>query len=174
MPALNPLKIRGRTFHLPGDLCSHLQNVSRAALARTVIPYSQTSLAISSILLRHGLISNVTLGGPLSPDPAGFSNLPAPQQRIWLGLKYRNGLPVLRNISLISKPSKRTYVSHMQLGRILTGRRAQNVPGVGVGEVLLLKTEPNVDMGRTGKDTVMEGWEAWRAGLGGELIVRFS
>ncbi|ORX36450.1 ribosomal protein S8 [Kockovaella imperatae] len=162
--AFDFLKLRTVAFSLPQNLCTHLQNVSRSTLARTSVPYTQSSLTICAILLRHGLISNMTLGDPTAADPTNFRRLSPPQKRIWLGLKYRNGIPVLRNMSLISKPSKRIYATKDELGRILTGRRAVNVAGVGIGEILVVKTP----------DTLMEGWEAWRAGLGGELILRCS
>ena len=163
----NIMNIGATKFTLPFDLCAHLQNVSRSALARTSIPYTKTSLAISSILLRQGMISNVTLGNLTTPEPTIFQTLPPSQKRIWLGLKYRGGLPVLRNMSLISKPSKRVHVTNLELGRILTGRRAVNVAGVGVGEILMVHTDEI-------PSRVMEGWEAWRAGHGGELIIRCS
>ncbi|KAK1920852.1 putative mitochondrial ribosomal protein of the small subunit [Papiliotrema laurentii] len=157
---------------IPHKLCSHLQNVSRGAIARTPLPYTTANLAISTILLRHGLISNLTLGDPQQPNPSAFHSAAALQRRIWVDMKYRNGLPVLRNMSLISKPSFRVYVTRDELGRILHGKRARNVGGVGMGEILIVKTENDRSRGRTGRDTYMDGWEAWRAGLGGELLLR--
>ena len=158
----------------PHRLCSHLQTVSRGALARTSIPYTEASLAITSILLRHGLISTLTLGSPTDPTPSIFPSLGVADRRIWVGLKYRNGLPVLRNMSVVSKGSLRVHADHGELGRILTGRRARNVAGVSMGEIFVVRTPPDADRGRTGRETYMDGWEAWRAGLGGELVVRAS
>ena len=158
----------------PHRLCSHLQNVSRGAVARTAIPYSESSLAITSILLRHGLISTLTLGSPIQATPSIFPSLAVAQRRIWIGLKYRNGLPVLRHMSVVSKGSFRVDVDNAELGRILTGRRAKSVAGVSMGEILIVRTPPNAKIGRKGRDTIMDGWEAWRAGLGGELLVRVA
>ncbi len=150
----------------PANLISQLLTTSRASLSRTAVPYSPTNLAITSILLRQGLISNLSLGSPDQPEPQNFHTLPLPAQRLWVGLKHRQGQPVLRRISLISKGSKRVVVSKDELGRLLTGRRAQNVDGVGMGEVLVVR-DLNVD----GKGW-LEGWEAWRLGIGGELVCR--
>lgn len=161
-----------RAISLPHRLCSHLQNVSRAAIARTPVPYTNSSLAISTILLRHGLISNVSLGSPTAANPAIFNSLAPTQRRLWLDLKYRNGLPVLRRMELISKPSFHIHVTRDELGRILRGKRARNISGVGMGEIVVVKTPEDRAAGRTGRDTYMDGWEAWRAGLGGELILR--
>lgn len=89
-------------------------------------------------------------------------------------MKYRNGIPVLQRINLISKPSFRVTVTRDELGRILKGKRARNIGGVGMGEILIVKTEENKERARVGKDTFMDGWEAWRAGLGGELVLRVA
>lgn len=153
---------------LPHRLCSHLVNTSRAALASTSIPYSASSLAITSVLLRHGLISNLTLGTPTHPSPVDFRDTATPSKRIWIGLKYRNGSPVLRRLNLVSKPSQRRSVTNEELGRILVGKRALNVAGVGLGEVLVLRVDDNTRR----KGSYVEGWEAWRAGLGGEIVCR--
>lgn len=163
-----------RLTTIPHKLCSHLQNISNGAIARTPLPYTTSNLAISTILLRHGFISNMTLGGPSAPDPAIFHSATPLQRRIWLDMKYRNGLPVLRRINVISKPSFRVHVTRDELGRILHGKRAKNIGGVGMGEILILKTDPDPIRGRVGKDTYMDGWQAWRAGLGGELLIRMA
>ena len=156
----------------PHRLCAHLQNTSRAALARTSVPYTQSSLAITSILLRQGLISNLSLGSPQSPDPTAFASLPVSTRKLWVSHKYRDGVPVLRHINLVSKPSLKLAVTHDELGRLLTGRRAKNIPGVGMGEILVVRVQRDKAAGRQGVDTYMEGWEAWRAGLGGEIVCR--
>jgi hypothetical protein len=80
----------------------------------------------------------------------------------------------LRGLNLISRSSQRIMLSRTELGLILTGRRAKNVAGVGVGEILIVRTEEDRARGRTGKDAYMDGWQAWRAGLGGELLLRAS
>ncbi|GFZ42901.1 hypothetical protein JCM24511_00619 [Saitozyma sp. JCM 24511] len=157
---------------LPINLCSHLINTSRASLARTSLPYTQSSLAITSLLLRHGFISSLTLGTPTHPSPIDFASLPPPAKRLWVGLKHRNGQPVLRHMNLVSKPSVRIHVTRDELGRLLSGKRAKNVGGVGMGEVLIINVPKDASAGRTGRDTYMEGWEAWRAGLGGEIVCR--
>jgi ribosomal protein S8 len=161
-------------FTAPHRLCSHLQNVSRGAVARTSIPYTEASLAITSILLRHGLISSLALGSPNEARPSIFPSLAVADRRIWVALKYRNGLPVLRNMNVVSKGSFRVDVDHGELGRILTGKRARNVAGISMGEILVVRTPPDPKKRRTGRDIFMDGWEAWRTGLGGELLLRVS
>jgi ribosomal protein S8 len=149
----------------PANLITQILTSSRASLARTSLPYSNSSLAITSILLQQGLISNLSLGTPSAPDPQVFPSLPLPSRRLWVGLKHREGQPVLRNLQLVSKASKRVFVTREELGRLLTGRRARNVHGVGLGEVLILR---DIE----GQKGYLEGWEAWRKGIGGEVVCR--
>lgn len=75
-------------------------------------------------------------------------------------------------MNLVSKPSVRIYVDREELGRILSGKRAKNVSGLGLGEVLVLRVDEDKQIGRKGTETYKEGWEAWREGLGGEIICR--
>ncbi|GAW09054.1 mitochondrial ribosomal protein subunit s8 [Lentinula edodes] len=85
---------------LPHDLCSHVQNAFRARHAKIFVEHNTQNLGILSILLRAGFISNITRGTITSPDPIAFHNVPEPQQRIWADLKYRNDIPVLKNMEL--------------------------------------------------------------------------
>lgn len=147
----------------PANLITQLLTSSRASLLRTSLPYTSSALSITSILLRHGLLSSLSLGSPSAPAPAVFSSLPLPARRLWVTLKHRNGQPVLRRMELVSKASRRVTVTHQELGRLLTGRRAVNVNGVGMGEILVVRDEGG---------GYLEGWEAWRMGKGGEVVCR--
>ena len=148
----------------PANLITQLLVCSKNQLARTSLPYTKTAMAITSILLRHGLLTSLTLGSPTTPNPQLFDALPVSSKRLWVDFKHRDGIPVLRSMKLVSKSSKRVMVDRDELGRILTGRRAKGVPGVGLGELLIIRS--------TAEKTYHEGWEAWRAGKGGEIVCR--
>ena len=45
---------------LPHLLCSHLQNVAAKRIHMTSIPYTAMNLGIAGVMLRQGLISNLT------------------------------------------------------------------------------------------------------------------
>lgn len=75
-------------------------------------------------------------------------------------------------MNLVSKPSVRINVDKEELGRILSGKRAKNVSGLGLGEVLVLRVAEDKKLGRKGTELYKEGWEAYREGLGGEVICR--
>ena len=47
----------------------------------------------------------------------------------------------MRRMESVSKGSKRVVVTRDELGRLLTGRRARNVAGVGMGEILVSRGE---------------------------------
>ena len=68
-----------------------------------------------------------------------------------IGLLYNHGIPVVRDVKRISKPSLRVYSSATKIPRILRGR----------GEVLLSTPKG-----------VLTGAEARKAKLGGELILK--
>jgi len=79
---------------------------------------------------------------------------------------------VLRKLNLVSLPSVRKMVTREELGRILVGKRANNIGGAGLGEVLIVRVDGERGAKGARQDTFMEGWEAWRAGLGGEIVCR--
>jgi len=147
---------------LPFELCTTLRNGTAARLKQVSLPHSKQNRSILGLLLKHGFVSSVNYGDESMSDPAAFQKASTSSKRIWAGLKYRNDRPILGDIQLISKPSKRVIISHEELIRLLSGRRAQFIKPVGLGEIALLKTAQGW----------MDGREAVSKGLGGELTVR--
>jgi len=150
---------------LPHDLCSLVHNAFRARCARVAVPHSTQNLAILNILLRSGFIASVTRGTVTAPDPTAFLQVSDAQKRIWAELKYRDDLPVLNDMQLISKPSKRVFMNTYEIRRICSGRRVHTVPPLGMGEVAIVKTE-----NRTHE--WVEAREALALKLSGEVICR--
>jgi ribosomal protein S8 len=63
------------------------------------------------------------------------------ERRIWIGMKYWDGEPVLSKMNLISKPTRRILLSLQDLRKIVVGFRAGYVKGLTrPGECLLVKT----------------------------------
>lgn len=86
-------------------------------------------------------------------------------RRLWLGMKYWDGLPVLRKARMISKPTKRFYLSAKEIGDLCRGRGAaknQVKPLSQVGEILAVVTEKGV----------LEARECVDRGLGGLVLCR--
>jgi len=67
------------------------------------------------------------------------------KRRIWLGLKYWNNEPVLSKMNLISKPTRRIWMSVNELSRIVRGRKAGYVDGLTKpGECLFISTDKGI------------------------------
>ncbi|TKA75930.1 hypothetical protein B0A55_05870 [Friedmanniomyces simplex] len=68
-------------------------------------------------------------------------------RRLWLGLKYWDGMPVLSKARMISKPTKRIWLDAWDLGKVVRGGAGAKgeVRGLGkVGEVMVVSTDRGV------------------------------
>jgi len=77
-------------------------------------------------------------------------------------LKYRQDRPVLNKMRLVSHPSRRIFMDKDEIRRFVKGSRVKFVPGLTLGEVALVMSG----------EGFVEGREAVRRGLGGEVIAR--
>ncbi len=129
--------------------CSHLQNATRARLGLTSIPNQKYNLALALALHRAGFISSVTRAGPTPPPPEALLSLETEPvtranvatRRLWLGLKYWNNEPVMRNLHPVSRPSKHVTLKLDDLERVPRGFPAGHVKGLNLGESLFLSTD---------------------------------
>jgi ribosomal protein S8 len=153
------------------NVCSHLQNASKARLGLTSVPSTNQILRLSLALQSAGFLSSVTRGG-LTPPPLNdlSSYIPEPvtqenisTRRLWLGLKYWNNEPVLRKMSMVSKPTKRVWMDVEGLGKLIRGREAGYVKGMSnVGECLFVSTDRGI----------LEARECVERKVGGMLLCR--
>lgn len=150
---------------LPHDLCARLQNAFRARHQKIAVDHNTQNLGILSILLRSGFVSSLTRGTIDAPSPLEFSNVGVAQQRIWADLKYRNDRPVLNEMELISKPSKRVFMSLAEIRLICSGRRAQTIKPLGMGEIAVVRTKDK-------EHEWLEAREALQLKIPGEVICR--
>ncbi|KAL4399566.1 ribosome structural constituent [Malassezia pachydermatis] len=151
---------------LYADLCVRLQNASRAKLRSVPIPNTKANLSITSILLQHGFIYNVTRGTIAGPSAADYNAAPEVRRRLWVDLKYRaDDRPVLEKMNLVSKPSRQLSMTNDELLRWVTGRRAKFVSPLRAGEIGIINC---------GKDGWFEAKEAMRRKLEGEVVCRVS
>jgi ribosomal protein S8 len=128
-------------------------------------------LKLSLALQTSGFLSSVTRGGltpprldTLSsyvPEPVTQENIST--RRLWLGLKYYNNEPVLSEMSLISKPTKRIWMDADGLARIVRGREAGFVKGL---------TRPGESMFVTTDKGILEARECVERKVGGMLLCR--
>ncbi|KAL2060688.1 hypothetical protein VTL71DRAFT_9329 [Oculimacula yallundae] len=135
------------------NVCSHLQNASKARLGLTSVPSTNMILTLTLALQSSGFLSSVTRGGLTPPPMDSLSTyIPEPvtqanisSRRLWLGLKYWNNEPVLSKLEMVSKPTKRVWMDVEGLGRIVRGRDAGTVRGIRrVGESVFVSTDRGV------------------------------
>ncbi|KDR68449.1 hypothetical protein GALMADRAFT_1047144 [Galerina marginata CBS 339.88] len=150
---------------LPHDLCSKVQNAFRARHQKLVVNHNTQNLGILSILLRAGFISSITRGTIAGPDPAEFNLAKESERRIWADLKYRDDQPVLNNMELISKPSRRVFLELSGIRAICSGRRAGQVNPLGMGEVAMVRTQDR-------EHEWLEAREALQLKIPGEVVCR--
>lgn len=167
------------------NMCSHIQNCSRARLSLTSVPSTNLLLALSLALHKSGFLSTVIRSGPNPPPILSATDLPhathpslldpthpdtavvtrsnVASRRLWLGLKYWKDDPVLSEMKMESRPKKRVHVTFRELERIVRGREARWVKGLTrVGECMFLSTDQGV----------MEAREAAERQLGGLVLCR--
>ncbi|THY07478.1 ribosomal protein S8 [Aureobasidium pullulans] len=161
-------------------------NASLARLGLTSIPLSRMHLSLSLLLQKQGFLSTVTLGGPTPPakllPPAHTEEATSPttqksiveqveevtqqnraSRRLWLGMKYWDGEPVLRKMKLLSKPTKRIWLSSDELGEIVRGKDCKFIRGLRqVGECIFVSTDKGL----------MEARECVERKIGGQVLCR--
>jgi len=150
---------------LPHDLCAHIQNAFRARHQKISVHHNTQNLGILNILLRAGFISSLTRGTIAAPSPEDFTKSSESQRRIWADLKYRDDEPVLSNMELVSKPSKRIFMDLTEIRLICSGRRAQTIKPLGMGEVAVVRTKDQ-------ENEWLEAREALSLKIPGEVICR--
>ncbi|GAA5842367.1 hypothetical protein JCM9279_005364 [Rhodotorula babjevae] len=152
---------------LPHELCARLTNASLARHRWVPLAPTKQHLSLLSLLLSHGFVSAVSYGSTstsaaVPPNPASFTTARLSDRRVWAELKYRNDRPVLDKMRLVSHPSRRVFMDSDEVRRFVKGSRVKFVPGLGLGEVALIASN----------EGYVEGREAVRRGLGGEVIAR--
>jgi len=118
-----------------------------------------------SILLRAGFVSSLTRGTIDGPNPQAFHEAGDAQKRIWADLKYRDDRPVLSTMALISKPSRPIFMDVGEIRRLCSGRRAQTIKPLGMGEIAVVHT-------RSKEHEWLEAREALQLQLDGEVVCR--
>lgn len=85
------------------------------------------------------------------------------RRRLWLGLKYWNNEPVLKNMKLISKPTRRIWLTSEDLSKITRTRESSYVKGLThPGECMFLTTDRGI----------LEARECVERRLGGMALCR--
>jgi small subunit ribosomal protein S8 len=154
------------------NACIHLQNCARARLGLTSIPNTKYNLRLALAMHRAGLIASVTRGGPRPPPPEALlatetepvTSENVASRRLWIGLKYWNNQPVIRNVTPVSKPSRLVTAQLPELAKVARGLHVQQLKGLNLGETMFLSTDRGV----------LEVREALAKKVGGLILCRVS
>ena len=122
-----------------GDMITRIRNAQLRALNNVTIPSSKFRARILDVLKQEGYIANYKI----SSDNK--------KESLLVGLKYSNGLPVIKEIKRVSKPGRRIYAKAGSIEKI------QN--GLGLAIV-------STSMG------IMSDNDARTKNIGGEIICR--
>lgn len=154
------------------NMCSHLQNASKARLGLTSVPNTKYNLRLAMALHRAGLISSVTRAGPTPPPPEALLTYQAEPvttanvstRRLWLGLKYWENKPVMSDLQPVSKPSRLVNMKLNGLEKVIRGFDHGYIKGLYLGECLFVSTS----------EGVLEAREAVDKQVGGLVLCRVS
>lgn len=118
------------------DLIVRIKNGYMAKNTFVQAPHSKMKEAILVKLKYFKYIKDYTVTGEI-------------KKSINVELLYNNGVPAITNIKLFSKPGRKWYVSHSEIGSVLGG----------MGKAVISTSKG-----------IMSGAEAKKAKLGGELL----
>jgi small subunit ribosomal protein S8 len=122
-----------------GDFIIQLKNAAFAHKKTIVVPYANLSKAVANALKKEGFVDSVkeeTVEG---------------HRMLSVALRYQRRKPSITDISLISKPSLRTYIAANEIART-QGRASTAILSTNVG--------------------VLAGKDAIKKGVGGELLFK--
>ncbi|KAF2022059.1 40S ribosomal protein S8 [Aaosphaeria arxii CBS 175.79] len=123
---------------------------------------SDSSTLASDISRRRVALSRSPLGAEEAHHETPVPENPA-RRRLWLGLKYWNNEPVLRNMKLVSKPTRRIWLTSEDLGKITRTRESSYVKGL---------TRPGECMFVTTDRGILEARECVERRIGGMALCR--
>lgn len=147
------------------NLCAHLKNCSLVNISKTSIPFSRMHLQVALGLYKEGFLSSVQKGSTSGPDKVPVEVTPdnIATRRLWVDLKYRNNLPVIREISMILKPGRKVNMTVTEIKALASGLAVRFVLPLQPAEILFVRTLPT---------EIIEVQEAAKRGLAGMALCR--
>lgn len=91
------------------DMLTRIKNALMARQTVVEMPYSHVKAAVAEVLKSEGYILGVEKSGE------GY------KAQLRLALKYQGNKPVIDGIKRVSKPSRRVYVGHDEIPKVLSG-----------------------------------------------------
>ncbi|TPX38324.1 hypothetical protein SmJEL517_g00111 [Synchytrium microbalum] len=130
-------------------LCSQIENSFRWKLRRIAVPSTKTNRAICQILYHEGFLSGIATGNTKGPYAYAYNASVTPdnvaEQRLWLDLKYRDGLPALSSLKVVSKPSRKVSLTADEVKLMAGMRKASTlIKPMQIGQVTILSTPAGI------------------------------
>jgi len=122
-----------------GDFIIQLKNAAMARKKELVMPYANIKLAVGKVLIKEGFLSSVK------------EETRDEHRVLVIELRYARRKPAITDVTLVSKPSLRIYITADEIGR-KQGRNAIAILSTNVG--------------------ILTGKEAMKKGVGGELLFK--
>jgi small subunit ribosomal protein S8 len=119
------------------DFLIRIKNAQKAGRENVEIPFSKAKFELAKIFARENFVASVEEKGKKAA------------KKIYINLKYDEGMPAIENIVRKSKPSRRVYIGKDDIKTIKQG----------YGRAIISTSRG-----------LMTDKEARKAGLGGELI----
>lgn len=147
------------------NLSAHIKNCTRLNLATTSVPYSKFHLQLCFLLYKQGFVSSISRGSTAGPDKTPVTVTPdnISTRRLWLGLKYRNNLSVIRHFELILKPSRRVVFNPVEIKALASGIQVKIVEPLQPAECIFVRTD---------NGELLEVQDAAKMDLGGTVLCR--
>lgn len=122
------------------DMLIRIKNASKARRETVYVPYSRFKHDIAQVLREAGYVTEVEVKGKRV------------RKTIEIGLRYEKSEPSVRDVRLLSKPSRRLYVSYKELRPSTRGGVILVTTPKGV------LTEKNAKKEKVGGQLIAEIW----------------
>jgi small subunit ribosomal protein S8 len=91
------------------DMLTRMRNAISARMSEVEIPLSKTKAALAKVMLGEGYIEEFSLVETRTPGI------------LRIKLKYSGARSVIEGLQRVSKPSRRVYVVHDQIPKVMSG-----------------------------------------------------
>lgn len=124
------------------NLCAHIKNCTNVRIATTSIPFSRLHLQVAAGLYKEGFLASIQKGSTAGPDKTPVEVTPdnISTRRLWVELKYRNNAPVIRDISMVSKPGRKVHLTPTEVKALALGLPVRFIKPLQPAEIILLRT----------------------------------
>ena len=149
---------------LLSKFCAHVKNCLNVTLSKTSVPYNRSNLQVAMALYQQGFISSIQRGSTVGPDlkPTEVTPDNINSRRLWIDLKYRNNQSVIRQLELISKPSKKIDLTTEEIKALASGLKVRSIPALQPAECIFIKHDKDI----------LEVQEAAKKGISGQALFR--